>query len=313
MKIELLDKDILRLTELLKDYPTDSFFSDVAEELADCGYLRKSRNGLTYRLTEKSKICVNPNIGKDKYPLGRGKMLNRRIECGKTVLTMYRAGINVFGGDDTTRFFPAFLIRRMGNMTLGASQLIGLLITKTKTFLTYFADKDLKVDMEIAAAKRILPLLDACDDLSVILMCDNYIYTLYNMADNFPCAVHMVACNDTGAKQLKLMCSNDWRERLLNKLLSYNERNNLGDCPCDGIKDGIPRLYAYDMDMKRICAFYRYASENKAMWVYGFGGQHPALPVIESSIEFYGYKEEHLWNVFGSSPELYPVEGKDNA
>ena len=315
MKTELLDRDILRLTELLKDYPVDSFFSDVAAELADCGYLRKSRSGLTYRLTEKSKIFVNPNIDKDKYPLSKGKMLNRRIECGKTALTMYRAGINVFGGDDTIRFFPAFLIRRMGNMTLGASQLIGLLITKTKTFLTYFADKDLKVDMEIAAAKRILPLLDACDDLSAIIMCDRYRQDLYKVINQFPFDVHMVACNDTGAKQLKLLCAKAWREKLINEIhINYNGWNSPGDCPCDAIKDGIPRLYAHDMNMTRIYTLYRYAVENQCkVYYYIFNEAGGGTPYKEGLVECYVLKEDYFWGAIQANPKLYPYKEDEDA
>ena len=215
MKKELLDEEVLYLTGMLKEYPANSFFADTAAELADCGYLRKSRSGLTYRLTEKGEAYINQRIAKDKYPLGRGKMPDRRIECGKAVLTMYRAGIKVFLTEDPVKFVPVFLVRRTGRMILGASQLIGLLTTETKTFLTYFADKNLKIDMEIAAARRFLPLLNAPEDLSAIIMCNDYGDVTEDTIPAFPYDVYAVACNDVGAKQLKFICSKDWREKLL--------------------------------------------------------------------------------------------------
>ena len=307
MKMELLDSEILHLTALLKDYPANSFFADTAAELADCGYLRKSRSGLTYRLTEKGESFVTHRHDKDKFPLGIGKMLNRRIECGKTVLTMYRAGIDVFGGDGAIRFFPAFMLRRIGDMTLGASQLIGLLITETKTYLTYFADRSLKIDMEIAAAKRILPLAGAPDALSVIIICDRYKDAFYAETLDFPLDVHAVSCDDTGAKQLRFMCVKDGREKCLTKIFNYNDRHHNDDCKvCDGLRNGVPYLFAYDMDLRRITDLFNYALNNKRKVTFSVlqsaGECFPKKDIVEVNY----INENFLWETFDLKPELWP-------
>jgi len=64
MKIELLDKEILHLTAFLKDFPVESFFSDAAAELADCGYLCEGRKPCTQRArrTAGNIFCGKQNV-----------------------------------------------------------------------------------------------------------------------------------------------------------------------------------------------------------------------------------------------------------
>ena len=315
MKLEFLDKEILYLTAYLKDFPVNSVFEEEEAELAECGYLRKSRSGLTYRLTEKGESIVTQEFEKDKCPLGRGKMLDRRIECSKTILTMYRAGIDVFDNYNPVRFFPAFWLKREKDMILGASQLIGLLITETKTFLVYFAEKDLKIDMEIAAAKRLLPIADAPEDLSVIIMCEEYWYDVESEVAGFPFDVHLIACDDMGAQQLKLLCSSDWHEKLLVKVFeNYNQRHHLGGCPCDAIKDGIPKLLTHDMNMTRILRLYRYAVENnQEIHFIGFDETAEGLLYGEDLVKAFCLNEEFVWKTVEINPQLYPDGVTDDA
>lgn len=312
MKLEFLDKEILRLTALLKDYPIGSFFHENTADLADCGYLRRARNGLTYRLTDKGYKTANEKgmiYQKDKYPLSRGKLLNRRIECSKAILTMYRAGINVFNGQGNFRFFPAFALRRMKDLTLGASQLIGLLIAESITYLVYYAGKELKVNMELEAAKRILPLAGAPSSLSVILMCESYKDVFNSNLPAFPLDIFAVTCNDTGAKQLKLMLVKDGRTKLVNKTMNYKEHDKT-NAFCDGVKDEVPCLYAYDMNIKRIFDFCNYADANRTI-------SH--LITMEEQAGFFNqnmdfvkiryYKDDVLFHTFEITPELYPYGG----
>ena len=198
-------------------------------------------------------------------------------------------------------------------MALGASQLIGFLITPAKTFLTYFADKDLKIDMEIAAAKRILPLVGASEDLSAIIMCDDYWPDLYETVKQFPFDVHMVACNDTGAKQLKLLHTKNWRETLLNNIyFNYREWHDLGDCPCDAIKDGILYMYAHDMNMTRIYALARYAVKNQQkVCFYIFNEAARGMPYKEGLVGSYLLKEDYFWETIKVDPNLFPDEDED--
>jgi hypothetical protein len=311
MKLEKIDREILRLTALLKDYPTGSFFASEAAELADCGYLRRARNGLTYRLTEKGVALVEGNFPKDKFPLGAGKILERRIKCAKVVLTMYRAGIDIFKGAGAY-FFPAVYLRGVvADYTIGASRLVGLLITPTKTFLTYFAGSPLHIEPELRAAKWIASLTNAPENWAALIMCERWRDVFCEEYRRFPLPVHAATCDDAGARELKMLITDGALERLLGKIFTnYDERHNLGGVPCDAIKDGVAWLYAYDVNVQRICALQDYALEHgqKAGFVSWKGADY--LCEESDLIGAYSHKEEFLWETFGVSPDLCPLEEK---
>lgn len=206
-------------------------------------------------------------------------------------------------------FFPAFALRRMKDLSLGASQLIGLLIAESITYLVYYADKELKVDMELKAAKRILPLTGAPSTLSVILMCESYKDVFNSTLPVFPLDIFAVTCNDTGAKQLKLMLVKDGRTKLLNKMMEYSQYHNASEF-CDGIKDGIPCLYAYDMNIKRIFSFCDYADANRTIsHLITMEDQAGIFNHNLELVKIQYYKDDVLFSIFETTFELYPYGG----
>jgi len=187
MLLDRRDLDLLRLIGLCKDLPTDclplqcDMFSQVSfAVLIGVGYIRKSKCGLSYRLTDKGHALLNAHgypAEKDAVPVGSGRTLRKRLETAKVILSLYRCGVEVFekSGKGFV-FIPAFLYRRKGKgAILGASQLCGIMLNSKQTVAVYFITEQTKLNsgVETAAIKRIAALLQAPDNRVVLFFADD--------------------------------------------------------------------------------------------------------------------------------------------
>ena len=103
------------------------------------------------------------------------------------------------------------------------------------------------------------------------------------------------------------MCVHDGREKYLAKAFTYNERHHQDDCKvCDGIKYGVPYLYAYDMNIRRLDDFFRYAVDNKRKVIISvYPSAEECVPGNEN-VEIRYIKEGFLYQALDLKPELYP-------
>lgn len=185
MLLDNRDLDLLHLIALCKDIPADcsplqsEMFSDTEfSTLTGAGYIRKSKSGLSYRLTDKGYSLLDAlgfSVERDKYPVGNGGTLRRRLETAKTVLTMYRAGTDVF-----CIKLPAYLTassfrRESRGAMLGASKLCGVRYTKTQLAAVYFVNEQtaLNANIEMAAIENLSALLHVQGERMALFLADD--------------------------------------------------------------------------------------------------------------------------------------------
>lgn len=190
MLLDQRDLDILRLIALCKDIPVDcsplrcDMFSD-AEFSAHIGmgYVRKSKSGLSYRLTDKGYALLSTNgvpAKRDKYPVGNGGTLRRRLDVAKTVLTMYRAGTDVFCVK-LPSYLTAFAFRRESRgAMLGASKLCGVRYLKTQLIAVYLINEKthLNKNVEMAAIENLSALLHIPGERMALFLADDMLMGL---------------------------------------------------------------------------------------------------------------------------------------
>lgn len=222
MTLSKIEMDLLKLTALCKDIPVDCnelfsieiFSIDFIETLSP--YIRKSKNGLSYRLSEEGYLLLKRleiPFSIDTFSLGKGKPMNRRLANAKVAMTMYCAEIPL-ARRGIPKFYPAFVFRRENpkGTILGASQMSGLLETSDTTYIVLYADKTmkLKLAMELEAAKRFALVINAGTNFSVLVLGDNSTAVNDWLEEN---KLHKNCCvatiSDEGAKKLHSLCYGD--------------------------------------------------------------------------------------------------------
>ena len=98
----------------------------------------------------------------------------------------------------------------------------------------------------------ILTELDRTDEAA-----DNRLLSYGEAWRRSPLPVHLVACNEVGAVQLRLMAQPDYRRRLAQAGLGQNYIPAPPEfLHCDGMLRGVPFVIAADMDLHRLDAAY---------------------------------------------------------
>lgn len=185
MLLDQRDLDLLRLIAHCKDIPVDcsplrcDMFSDAEfSALTGMGYIRKSKSGLSYRLTDKGYALLLSNdisFERDKYPVGNGGTLRRRLEVAKTVLTMYRSGTDVFCVK-LPSYLTTFAFRRESRgAMLGASKLCGVRYTKIQFVVVYYINEQttLNANVEMAAIENLSALLHVSGERMALFLVDD--------------------------------------------------------------------------------------------------------------------------------------------
>jgi len=187
MKLDQRDFELLRLIGLCKDIPVDCsplqsemFSATEFSTLSGAGYIRKSKSKRSYRLAEKGYALLE-KLGcpaeKDKYPLGSGDTMDRRLQTAKAVLSLYRIGASVFGETESGfGFVPAFTFRRKNKgEILGASKMCGVLYSNAQTIPVYFISENtvLDVNTEMAALEKFSAVLQSPKDFFVFFLGDD--------------------------------------------------------------------------------------------------------------------------------------------
>ena len=121
------------------------------ENLENLGLLRKSRNGLSFRVSTYGYDYLQ-SIGlifeRDKTYLGKSKALYRRLEAAKTTYFFLKSGADIFNGlsSDKTNdnlYVPSFLYRRQSSSNiLGVTRMLGFFYLRDVMFVPYFISKD---------------------------------------------------------------------------------------------------------------------------------------------------------------------------
>ena len=145
---------LLRLCAWCKDLPAESAFLPKEEtaSLFVLGLIRRSRNGLSIRVTETGLELLN-RIGfhyeRDIQYRGAGHLIDKRLQTAELMLFLFQGKTDVFCSAVPDRnsplsFLPAFALRREKNKNpLGTARFNGMLYTKnTATALYYISDRN---------------------------------------------------------------------------------------------------------------------------------------------------------------------------
>lgn len=195
MLIDKRDIDLLRLISLCKDVPADcsplksDMFSAIEFSTLICaGYIHKSKCKRSYRLTDRGCALLKQldcSVEKDKYPVGSGGVLARRLEVAKTILSLYRAGLDVFGDvTEGLRVTPSFHFRRKGRGDiLGASEMCSVIHSETQIIPAYFITRTDKLNAtsELSAIRRLSALWQYPNELVFLFLADDM-----ETLENFP-------------------------------------------------------------------------------------------------------------------------------
>lgn len=224
MKLQIRDIELMRIIAMCKDIPVHLPFDDFLftdDYISNILYIKKSKSGYNYRLTTEGYLLID-KLGfaytTDKYPVGKGKSMDRRFKTAIAVLLMYRAGIHIFE-HKIPYFLPSFIYRRNNTKgkLLGGSTFVGLLVTEVTTYVVFCnTEKTINMTTEIAIAKHFSLVYGTPQHFEIILITnENAIYN-WKQTHN----TYLVCPNDIGAKQLKLLTTRDYIKPLLEGLIN---------------------------------------------------------------------------------------------
>ena len=240
--------EALRLAAWCKDLPADSAERILAEStgtLTALGLLRKSRSGLSYRLTPSGyEILDKAEIPcqRDQSYLGKGSALTRRLRTTEIILLLYRVFGDIFwrGADREISYLPSFTFRRKNAANLlGGARLAGFLYTPEVTYVPYYlsidsdgiypmAEERTMLGSGLRRGREIRVIYTGKGDLSDLITAasgpeqkkqKSTTTSFWDSMDVFTCPVCFVPLSDEGARQLRIMCRADYERILARHLL----------------------------------------------------------------------------------------------
>ena len=205
--------------------------------------------------------------------------IERRIRVSKLTLTAYRAGLSVFATrlsaleEDAAYFLPT-LMRGRGANPWGNSRVAALLrlgATLYAAHCVYPGVGNLLLHDEWNAFRNNTSQIErvsrsfffAGESYQSVLeeLCrpstgrDGRLVSYGEAWRSLSAPVHLLACTDAGALQLRLMSIPDYRQRLTHAALRSKFTPAPPEIPYwDALFDGIPFVIAADMDLRRIDA-----------------------------------------------------------
>lgn len=304
MLFDCSDIDLLRLTGFLKNLPTGQeqrYFlrlltPAVISPLQEYGYLGLTRNGLSYSLKPAGYdlLCsLGFDYPQDKRQPSHLPELHRRFEGASIFLTFYRAGIEVFspqfsGLHQPLAYVHGSVIRRdscMANTKLfGGCRFSGIGRIGDTAYAVHFIDGNrMCYSTELRLLQNAIhpygchaglifarnSYLEAARLLAAAPpeeKARNDSVTYREAYEKTSLPVHLLACSDAGAFQLRIMALEDYRPKMAGLLLGKGYQSPDSRIPdSDGLlfdgKARLPFVAAVDMDLKRIDRAYIAARE----------------------------------------------------
>ena len=279
----------LRLAAWCKDIPQNTsqyIGTDILSQLVHAGCLRQSKCGLSWRLTQKGTMVLERAgfvYTQDKYYRGSGDKLIRRLKMAEIIVLLYSMGIDVFMESPASQgfptqqklsFLPSFSLRRAKSSNLiGGTSLSGFLYAPQATFVTYYisdggregihphAEQKAFLSEYLSCSKATSVIYTGLPDLSQLIQAVNHAaevkfkngaVTFKNAMEMFSVPVCFVPLSIYGARQLRIMCQPDYRQRLVRALLEKDEYGSSEYLCFDAInkKHNEPFMVGLDMNLK---------------------------------------------------------------
>lgn len=248
------EMEVLALCAWCKDLPTvkcSNLPAEIVNLFLEQGLIKQTRNGLSYRVSPDGYELLrtngfnysDANLFRSKYDI-----IRRRLQTAEITSFFWRYGTNVFletppAENKTDVFLPSFALRRQKHANiLGGSKLSGFYYTKETVFIPYYIDKDnngIYPNVEqrtfraetLACGKRPYIIYTGNDNLQKII--DSVSYkkeksnkstTVYykDAIDKFDCPLAIMPLTADGMRQLRILSSPDYRQRLARNILGNN-------------------------------------------------------------------------------------------
>ena len=242
--------ETLRLCAWCKDLPacdTEILPQDTIHLLLFLGLIRKSRCGLSYRITSKGNDILQTAgffYAPDKQYLGKSQALIRRLALALITSFFWRSGADVFcdtpGEKLDHTFLPSFALRRkVSTNLLGGTRLAGFYYSGNAAFIPYCLTSDsdgLYAEAEqrifqteaLIGKRRPFVIYSGLETLEQILEVLKYpkckkakstTDTYWKALERFTCSSGVIPLNKNGMRQLRILSVPRYREKLIHQIL----------------------------------------------------------------------------------------------
>jgi len=272
---------ILRWCRYISPSDLKAVFSDAeVSNLIGAGLIKLHTGSSSLILTGKGQRLLDEECEGDVphvVPSYRDTDIARRVRTAKLMLTAYRAGIHIFtmGLADLTSgpalFLPS-LVRGRGSNPWGNTRVtaIGQMGDLLCAFHNLYPNTgklvltdELRAFTGNTSGIRGTPSMILSgdsykvmlDELNAARLDTGNRLAFYGEAyRHIPLPVHLLSCDETGARQLQIMSEPDYRKRLTLAALRGQYQPPMKDLDCDATFEGVPFLMAADMDLRRFDA-----------------------------------------------------------
>ena len=279
-----LEIDVLRLTAWCKDLTVrcgQYIPEEIPEFLRDYGYLRRSRSGQSYRVTQSGYRLLESAgyyYEPDLQYRGQGPALTRRIQMSELMLFFMRLGINVFAEEPSTEtpdmtFLPAFSLRRKKSSNiLGGTRFTGFLYTAEYAFIPYYIAPENDgiypgTEQSMFSASGLLSgrtpfvlytgaqsleeLIALTKGQPAIRKTKSTTLSFDSAAVFFNCPVCYVPLSGLGLRQLRILSCQNYRQRLAERILGVDYLPGLHQSDARHQKTNDNYLIGIDCNLKQ--------------------------------------------------------------
>jgi len=293
MLLDHCDLMSLRLAGIYRWLPFDSlsvFGFDCCKteikRLASLDMVKIARSGSYLRLAEKGTAALEesgyPADKEGWRAYGNSPALRRRLEVVSVMLTALRAGIDPLQKQvDALRnqpvFFPAFALRVGAGNLMNAASCVGFGHWGEKAYMLQYTgpeNRGMCLTNELTHFHNLSSVLDpnAQTPMAMIFAGPSYRQVYDRLQKPLPnthngkgfvdyaavygrsdMPIHLLSCDETGARQLAVMCEPDCNAKLARA--SFGEGWTPRDADiqeADGHVEGSPLVIAVDMDVRRV-------------------------------------------------------------
>ena len=221
--------------------------AETLEWLELLSFIRKAESGPSYRMTPKGLLFLEqigfPVLADGQYR--SGDILRRRLHTAEITAFFWRLGVNVFcetprAEKDTETFLPSFALRRKETANiLGGSRLCGFYYTDKTVFIPYYLVPDNEgiypaveqrtfraESLSLGKSPHILYTGKGTLKELLTLVREEKVRKEKCTTDSFwaaipkyNCPVAVVPMDEDGMRQLRILKTPDYKERLLRSLL----------------------------------------------------------------------------------------------
>ena len=337
------DIDVLRLLcwcQNIKPYDlNDVSAEEERENLMALGFIKIHERSNTLLLTNRGRAFIEVALNGMIPGLSisyHDAAIERRLRLSELVLTAYYAGVDVFttsvGGDaGKPSLFITSITRNHGQNPWGSARACAIVHLGEIYYAAHYVCPGIgrmAVNDELAALhnhtnfgkdtqraflfagasyESILEELKVRDEKK-----DGKLIRYSEAYRELHYPIHLLSCDETGARQLQIMAVQGYREKLTRLMLRSAYQPPPEDAPAwDGLYNGRPFVIGADMDLRRIDAAIRTARQRNCLPIAlaALDGQGSAVLLRRYADPGYAtvYKatDSVLTELLGRTPSLY--------